>query len=184
MAADRWIPIQAVPKTYNPDATKAVFNPMTVPFTCDFAGVSQTIGAGETRVYPEPLAFHIAKHIATHILHTGVREFLMDKFPGLTEQGRDKWKMQENIIFTRAEISDLQKQLVFEYIPGTPLQEKKVEVPEKVKNASVLKKEAGDEKEPEKESGSDEKEEPKEPSAAKRPSKTSKKETSEDESGA
>lgn len=53
----------------NKDITKRIYNPDTDDFTVKFHNEPYTIHALEIQEYPLPIADHIKKHLADHLLH-------------------------------------------------------------------------------------------------------------------
>ncbi len=116
----KFIPIEAVPKDFDADKVKGLFNPLKVPFVHTYAGKVITVPAGEFLSTTEPIAFHLAKHLAEKILHEGLNESLIEQFPGDTEQGRPKWKVQSNKFIAKKDVFALRNQLVFDIEIGQP----------------------------------------------------------------
>ena len=53
----------------NNESIVRIYNPDTENFTCKYNGVSYTIFALEIEEFPLPIANHIKKHLADHILN-------------------------------------------------------------------------------------------------------------------
>ena len=112
----KFIPIEAVPRDFDADKPKGLFNPLKVPFTHSYAGKSITVQPGQFFSTTEPIAFHLAKHLAEKILHEGLNQELLEQFPGDTEQGRPKWKVQQNKFISKTDLLELRNQLVFDIV--------------------------------------------------------------------
>lgn len=123
------IPIQEVEPDVNPNETVGLFNPLDVDFTVLFSGKPFTILAGEKKIWPKPVAYHVGYHLADKIVRGQLNDFLQKKFPGLDDSGREKWRNQIQFASTRAEIEKVRDAILIDterFISGT---EKEVEVP-------------------------------------------------------
>ncbi len=126
--AQKTIPIEQVSKDFDPSTSKGVYNPLTEHFTVPYGGVDVTIEAGGYGVFPTPKSAHIAKHIAIKILNSKMEKFLMENFPGLDEQGREKWRTSVKTFYDRKDIVDLAQTLIFDVVVGESAP--KISVPE------------------------------------------------------
>ena len=175
------IPVEQVPVSFNSEKIVVVCNPLTVDFECSFAGQPVVVKSGAMVQMTQTKAAHVAKHLAIKIMNDRSVQFLQDKFPGLTEEGREKWKVQGNIFFTRMEVIELAKTfLVEDYnigeekpkIPGAKTKYDKKGEEEDVEPPKGTGK-APDESEDEE--GADDNEEEDESNADKKPAKKGKK---------
>lgn len=110
--------LSEVPKDFEPNKVKGVYNPTKEDITIKYGGVPFVVKAGEYAIHPEPLAYHLAKHIAIFIQNKGLNEFLLDNYPGLTEQGREKWKVNTTHFVSKQDILELRDKLVFDHKIG------------------------------------------------------------------
>lgn len=114
-------PITEVPKDFSELKVKGVYNPLKEDVTIDFGGKPHTLKAGSFELHPEPMAFHFAKHLAIKIHNDGIRDFLLENYPGFTEQGREKWRINTTHFISKQDIKDLQMKLVFDHTVGQSL---------------------------------------------------------------
>jgi len=61
--ADSTIPISEVPKDIDPNMVGSVTNPTKEDFSHSFNKQEVTLKAGETKMWPLPMAIHIAYHL-------------------------------------------------------------------------------------------------------------------------
>ena len=168
MASNNTVSIDKVKKDFDPEQAKAVFNPFKEDFECLYGGKPVTVPAGKAALFSEPKAAHIAKHLAIKILNDKMRDYLLDNFKGLDEQGREKWRAQIKTFYDRNDILTIAKTLIFSHEVGEAAP--KIEVPKtKFEKATELKEKA---KAEEKAADEDEADKPVE----EKPAKKSKKE--------
>lgn len=119
------VPLAQVKPSFDKEKVVLVCNPTAVDFKTKFAGEEVVLKSGAMRQFTETKGAHIAKHLAIFILHNQSVRFLQKTFPGLTEKGQPKWKMQSNSgFFTKADILDLaQTFVVYDYEPGDEVPE-------------------------------------------------------------
>lgn len=86
------VDIKNVPKDVDDNLAVRVYNPLGEQFECNFGGKPFTLKPG-ANVLPEPIARHLAKHLALKICREQTNEFLQSAFPGLDEIGREKWRI-------------------------------------------------------------------------------------------
>ena len=113
-------PLNEVPKDFEPNKIKGVFNPTKEDITILYGGIPYTVKAGSYEQHPEPLSYHLAKHIAIRILSTGLNDFLLENFPGLDAAGRENWKVNQKHFYSKQDIIDLRNKLVFDHKIGDP----------------------------------------------------------------
>lgn len=70
--ADSTIPISAVPKDIDPRKVATVTNPTKEDFVGKFDGEKVVLKAGESEIWPLPMAIHIAFHLCEQMVR---REF-------------------------------------------------------------------------------------------------------------
>jgi len=68
------IPIKSVKKDYNPNKVVNLTNPFKESFSHDFDGERFTVPGNTTVQYPEPLACHLAHHMAKKELLEPMRD--------------------------------------------------------------------------------------------------------------
>lgn len=113
------VPLDQVPASFEAEKPVIVCNPLEVDFVCQYAGKDVVVGAGKMVTMPENKAAHVAKHLANFILNNRSVQFLQEKFPGLTEDGKVKWQMAKVGTFTREDLVELAKTfLVYDYEIG------------------------------------------------------------------
>ncbi len=139
MANSNVVTLDQVPKDFDPEVVKGVYNPLNVEFSVLFGGKEVVLGPGEYKPFPETKAVHIAKHLAKKILTSGMNDFLLKNFPGMDEMGREKWKMNMKTFYTKQDVVQLATQLVFDFELGEPLPAKK-ELEHKFKERMVSEK--------------------------------------------
>lgn len=106
--------LKDIPADFDPNEVLGVFNPLPEAFTCLFGGVEKTLEAGQKKTFPKHLANHIAKHLADKICRDRHVELLQLKFEGLDESGREKWRTNEQILVTRADVQQVKETLLYE----------------------------------------------------------------------
>ncbi|MEK7578727.1 MAG: hypothetical protein AAB456_03375 [Patescibacteria group bacterium] len=106
-------PLDQVPKDFDPNKTLGVLNPMSENFEVLYGGKPQTLKPGEKKILPEPLANHVAYHLADKICRHKNIELLQVKFKGLDESGREKWRINEQILYNKQDIESVKKCLLF-----------------------------------------------------------------------
>jgi len=107
-------PLEKIPFDNDPNRVKGVFNPTIEDFECLYGGKPQTLKSGEKKILPEPLANHIAKHLADKICRMKNLELLQEKFEGLDDNGREKWRINEQNIITRNDLTEVKNALLFD----------------------------------------------------------------------
>lgn len=105
-------PISEVPPTFSPTGVKGLYNPYNEDFVFKFAGKEIVAPAGVATAFPEAVAAHGAKHLAKKIMMNTVNNFLLEQFPGLDEQGREKWRVNAKHYVTREDVESLTAQLL------------------------------------------------------------------------
>ena len=116
-----FVELAQIPADFSENNQVGVFNPLAEDFTADYGGKPFTIKAGEYFGCNEKLGFHLAKHLAAKILMEGLNDDLLAKFPGTSEEGREKWKMKGNKFISKEDIRKLRNQLVFAHKIGEVL---------------------------------------------------------------
>lgn len=113
--------LDKIPKDFSDLKSKGVFNPLDERFTCKFAGNEVGLDAGEIAIFPEHVANHIAKHLADKILRVKNVEFLQQKFQGLDDNSREKWRVNDQHLVTRNDLMAVKEALLFvPNLKGTP----------------------------------------------------------------
>ena len=120
-------PLEKVPVDFDPNESLGVFNPTKEDFTVLYGGTGVTLKSGERKIWPTPKANHVAKHLAQKIVSQKHVELLQEKFEGLDTEGREKWKVNSQILYTANDIEKVKACLLFPYEQGIP---EKLEVPE------------------------------------------------------
>jgi hypothetical protein len=105
--------ISKIPKDFDDEKSVGVFNPLEEDFHCLFGGKDRVLKAGEKTILPEHVAYHLAKHLADKILRDDMVGYLKEKFPGLDDNGREKWRINEQQTVTKNELMELRNKLVF-----------------------------------------------------------------------
>ena len=124
-------PLKDVPKDADENLVVRVYNPLSEDFVGKFGGKEFILTPGAT-LFPQPIARHLAKHLAQKICRDQLTELLINAFPGLDEAGRENWRMQRNIKITPKEwfkvrdilLSGLDEDLYSKDIPETDAQRK------------------------------------------------------------
>lgn len=111
-------PIEKIPVDFDSTKVKGVFNPLKEQFTCLFAGKVIALESGEQKILPEHVANHVAKHLADKICRDRQTELLQEKFTGLDDMGREKWRVNEQHLVTRADIKSVKDALLFDVVVG------------------------------------------------------------------
>lgn len=119
--------VSKIPKDFDDEKSIGVYNPLEEDFHCKFGGKDKVLKAGEKTVLPEHVAYHLAKHLADKILREDMNEFLQEKFKGLDDNGREKWRVNEQQTITKPELMAVRDQLLFD---PAELTKKEVKKPE------------------------------------------------------
>ena len=150
------VPLEEITPNFSKDKVLGVMNPMKEDFEVLYGGKPQVLKSGEKKILPEPLANHIAKHLADKICRNQSNALLQEKFEGLDETGREKWKINDKIMISKNDINEVKKCLVFDaeqvvnggVAPETKMPETRFDAPLHMEKA---RKQKGKKKEEEKE---------------------------------
>lgn len=106
--------LEKIAKDFDDTQSKGVFNPLNEDFTVLFGGKPVTIKSGEFEIWPEHKANHVAKHLADKICRDSQVQFLQDKFPGLDDNSREKWRVNDQHLTTREDLKQVKEALLFD----------------------------------------------------------------------
>ena len=116
----KFTPLENIPLDYDPTKVKGVFNPMVEDFKCLYAGKDMTLKSSEASICTEPVANHLAKHLADKICREKNIELLQEKHEGLDDAGREKWRTNEQHLVTRDDVKKVAGALLFDAQVGGP----------------------------------------------------------------
>ncbi len=117
-------PLEKIPFDWNPNESMGVYNPTTKDFTVPYGGVPTTLASGKYEIWPAPKAHHVAKHLAQSIVVNKQVELLQEQFEGLDTEGREKWKVNTQILYSRKDIDAIKTQLLFNAKEQPPVEMK------------------------------------------------------------